>query len=521
MESQMNPKDILRGHIWKDGVFHDPIPEGLFPAACSPERFAEILKTLDGCFSFVLERGEYLLAAVDIKRSLPLFYAVQQNELLVSADARELRSRLGNPPLDQEAVPEFLLAGIISGNDTLFRNLKQLEAGQYLLWHKPTATLQVKDYFRYSHLYEPIANPLQELDRVHERVFTRLIESARDRTIVIPLSGGNDSRLVAVMLKRLGYPKVLCFTYGSSHLPECQTSRRVAKFLNFPWIIVETNRRLWYQAYHSEEMRRFLAGATHYCTSPHIQDWLAVQTLKQRGLIPDDSIIVPGHSGDFPEGANLPQIFEDKEDLTAHNLLEAIFSRHYNLWYCPNDRRNLLFAERLRNYLQFPDEMKAEIAAGYFDEWDWRNREAKFIVNSVRTYEYFGYDWRIPLWDREFLDFWRRIPLEQRMHQNLYGQYKHRYQAALPPSSNDLSLPERWQKKVRSLSFGNLPNPRYGRFLDYRNKHDYFTTRVATLCAPNISYPDFVNQELPILRADINALQALSFLKELVAGRLD
>ncbi len=516
----MTFSDTLKGYAWHRGSYHEPIPASLFPPDLMPDGFIKTLKDIDGCFSVLIQRGDYVLAAVDRVRSRPLFYALKGNELLLGADAFEIHTQLGAPPLDQSALPEFLLTGFVTGNGTLYADIKQMEAGQCLIWQSSTATLQIRDYFRYQHRFEPITKPLPELDALHERVIARLIESAQGRTIVIPLSGGNDSRLIAVMLRRLNYPNVICYTYGSSHLPECQTSRKVAKFLNFPWIMIEQNRRMWYQACQSQEMKRFERLSTHLCTTPHIQDWLAVQALRERKLIPVDSLIVPGHSGDFPEGANLPPILEDKDELTQRDLLNAIFDRHYNLWFCPNDRRNTLFAERLTKQLHIPETMQSEIAASLFDEWDWRNREAKFIINSLRVYEFFGYGWRLPLWDREFLEFWLRVPLEQRLHQSLYAQYKHRYQRFLPPSSNALTLKERLRRKEVEMLYGNLSNSYYGRYADYRDRSAYLHAKVSSLCVPNVSYPDFVNQDLPLLRAQINGLQALVFLRDLVQGKI-
>ena len=514
----MNNFDQTRGYAWHNGILHDPLPPDLFPRDCSPEQFFALLQALDGNFSCVLDRGDHILAAVDRIRSYPLFFAVRDNEILLGPDAYELRDRLGSPPLDHSVLPEFLLAGFITGNDTLIPLLKQLEAGQCLIWNKITATLEIKDYFLYQHDFEPGESSLEDLDRVHGRVFQRLIASAAGRTIVIPLSGGNDSRLVAVMLKRLGYGKVICFTYGSSHSRECQTSRRVAKFLNFPWIMVEQNRRLWYEAFHSDAMRRHFGIATHLSVSPHIQDWLAVRTLHERGQIPGDSLFTPGHSGDFPEGANLSQIFADKEELTRRDLLDVIFDRFYDLWPCSRERRHELFGPRLTSLLQIPETIQSEIAASLFDEFDWRNREAKFIVNSVRVYEFFGYGWRVPLWDREFLDFWRHIPVAQRVGQSLYRQYKHRYQASLPISANDLSLGQRLDRKLCLARFGNLGDHSYGRFLDYRDRAAYLNTPVSTLLEPGFPYPGFVQPKLPILQGHVNGIQALIYLRMLLKG---
>src|SRR5690606_26457536 len=62
-------------------------------------------------------------------------------------------------------------------------------------------------------------------------------------------------------------------------------------------------------------------------------------------------------------------------------------------------------------------------AINRFEAFDWRERQAKYIVNSVRVYNYFGYDWWLPFWDIEFFDHWLTVPTNQRLRKALYNQY--------------------------------------------------------------------------------------------------
>jgi asparagine synthase (glutamine-hydrolysing) len=57
------------------------------------------------------------------------------------------------------------------------------------------------------------------------------------------------------------------------------------------------------------------------------------------------------------------------------------------------------------------------------DEWVTRHRLARFIINAVRVYEYFGLQWRMPLWDNELVEFWYRIPTAPRRKNALYNEY--------------------------------------------------------------------------------------------------
>ncbi len=521
MEKILNPDTLNAGYLWHEGKILRGDPRQIFPAACPPARFVEILKAADGCFALALETDTHILAAVDKIRSRPLFYALDHGSLLLSPDAHELRAQLGNPPLDESALAEFLLAGYTCCGDTLCAPIKQLEAGQHLIWDKLSQTLALGDHFVYRQQYEPHQDPLEALDQTHLRVFERLTAAAAGRTLVVPLSGGLDSRLIAVMLKRLGYPKVICYTFGNSLQDECVTSRKVAKFLNLPWLIVEQNRRMWYQAYHSEEMRRYFRFGTNLSSLPHVHDWLAVKTLLEREQIPSDAILVPGHSGGFSQGADLPGLFADRDELTRRELLDLILREHYDLWLCANDQRHKLFGARVSECLQLPETIQTPIAASLFDLWDWRQRQSKLYVNSLRIYDFFGLDWQLPLWDRDYLDFWTRVPLELRLDRALMNQYARKFQTVPLPAYNDYPLSKRLHLRYQRAVAGNLADQRYGRFLDYRDRQGYLHTKIASLLAPNLAYPDFVNPDLNILDANINAVQALSYIRELVLGKLD
>ena len=63
----------------------------------------------------------------------------------------------------------------------------------------------------------------------------RLIKFANGRQIIVPLSGGYDSRLVASLLKQANYQNILCFTYGKKSSPEVIISKKVANKIFFYW----------------------------------------------------------------------------------------------------------------------------------------------------------------------------------------------------------------------------------------------------------------------------------------------
>ena len=71
----------------------------------------------------------------------------------------------------------------------------------------------------------------------------RLIRVARGRPIVIPLSGGRDSRLIAMKLKQLAYNDVYCYSYGSlKHQEALESPARLQRNWGIPGSSPDTTR---------------------------------------------------------------------------------------------------------------------------------------------------------------------------------------------------------------------------------------------------------------------------------------
>jgi hypothetical protein len=75
-------------------------------------------------------------------------------------------------------------------------------------------------------------------------------------------------------------------------------------------------------------------------------------------------------------------------------------------------------------------------AADLFEQWDLQERQAKFICNSVRVYEHFGYEYRLPLFDHELMAFWSRVPLTLRKNRRLYMRFARERQQLPVTSAN-------------------------------------------------------------------------------------
>ncbi len=389
------------------------------------------LQGVNGFFSYI-EYGDWgVFAAVDIVQSIPIFYAMGKRGFYLSDDPRWIQDRIYDWEYDDAAKNELLLTRYVTGPDTLYPHIKQLQAGEALFLHKNEAghkALETIRYFQFSHgedLRMSRKELLKEHDLVLRNAFERLIEWANNRPIVIPLSGGYDSRLIALMLKELGYDQIITFSYGLPNNPEETVSRQVAQNLGLKWFFVPYDEVSMYRWINSKEWKAFREKADGLRVACFDRDWPAVWELKKRKLIPDNAIFVPGHSGDFTAGGHIPSYLYKKKKIKAEELTKYILKTHYTMWNWQGERESMEPKMQMRILDSLGTEPGTVIGdpSYAYERWVWQEFEAKYLINGVRVYEFWGYEWWMPLWDREYVEFWKRVPIKWRYNGRLYQEY--------------------------------------------------------------------------------------------------
>ena len=143
--------------------------------------------------------------------------------------------------------------------------------------------------------------------------------------IVVPLSE-LDSRLIVLMLKRLGYDNVITFSYGRKDNQESNFSKELAESLGFHWEFIEYTNDKWHDWYSSEEWYEYSLMAGNLSSTPHLQDWPAIKELKEKQLVPDNCLIVPGHTVALTASKNIQGDIDCVEQV-VYDLIRD----HYNI----------------------------------------------------------------------------------------------------------------------------------------------------------------------------------------------
>jgi len=426
---------------WLDGHDHD----FLWPQS---------LQSTNGFFSLVRHEGESLLAAVDRVRSIPLFYGCRNDSFFLSDDAEWVRVQVGDTAFDEVMKTEFLLTRHVTGPDTLYPNVKQLPAGCSISVTGRDGKYEIKPHryclFPSGGLRTDLDEDTvcKEMDELHERIMGRLIAYADGRCIVIPLSGGYDSRLLAAILKRMKYDNVICFSYGREQNAESAVSRQVAERLGYPWHFVTYTNPMWREWFESEQRQEYYRFADGLSVVPHIQDVLAVREMRRGNVIPENAVFAPGHCYDFPAGSLFPKAL-----FCSGSSSRRFVACNWGVHYAFEDSRRFgprILAEikrRMLDQLADYDLNDSLGAVRAFESWVWQERVSKFVVNSMRVYDFYGYDWCVPFWYKDVMEWWEKIPPEFRVNKRAHSRYM------TETINGPLGLPDRHRPRSRAFKF--------------------------------------------------------------------
>jgi asparagine synthase (glutamine-hydrolysing) len=400
--------------------------------AASLEAIAGFLATLDGHFALVLREGSRTLAATDRARTTPLFFAAGPDGKTVIADRpRRLAERLGlgASDIDPLAAAAFALSGYTLGATTLYPAIAELAPGELALWQDESAAPLRRRYSLYRPeraLSEPVSGDLKKpLRAVTLRLFEKLIADADGRPIVVPLSGGLDSRLIVAALVHLGCRDIRTFSYGLPGNFEATTAEKVADALGIPWRFAPSS-PADHRAFHTSALHAdYLDYADTLSSLPNNLELPYIDRLRADGYIPAESVLVNGQSGDFITGAHIPPALIDAAGTPEcgwETMFAAYRNKHYGHWrHIATANRFAALSDAL-HALRPDGDGDPALLPYIYESLEFDNRQAKYVITGQRIYDFLGFDWRLPLWDTDYIDLWERMPLAAKRGQRLYRE---------------------------------------------------------------------------------------------------
>ncbi len=423
------------------------------------EGFRERLRSANGLFAVVVQSPEGgLLAATDISRSRPFFYRIGEGSINISDDAYTLIET--GSRIHSETEREVLLAGYSFTEQSLIKGIFQLKPGYLLSVEGGTVRQEAYYSYRATRTEARIPDFSSEktaFTKVLERVFDRLTASLEGRQVVVPLSGGYDSRLILAQLRIRNYPHVLCYTVGRPQSRETQLAQETARRMGYPHRFIDNASPDLIGGYTDSSC--FECYYRYSATLAHtfwMYEYFGVKLLTETGWVDSDAVFVPGHMGDFLAGSQTSKNNVSPED-SPEQILQKLAD--YLLPFRPGRTRGNI-PEGLRSMAGFESDI---LPGSVFDEAVWQTRYARFINNSARIYPFFGHEYRLPFADNEMLEFFRCLHPDLKRNKFFYNTYlreeifealKLNFEHELQAAPQDLRRMQR-RAKLKKL----LPHP--------------------------------------------------------------
>ncbi|MGI6306149.1 MAG: asparagine synthase-related protein [Bacteroidales bacterium] len=386
----------------------------------------EFLIELNGFFSIVINYGNKLFLISDKLRTYPLFYHVK-DDVIITDDPEYLFKEV-NCELDLINCYELLTLGYLScAPSTLVKDVFYVVSGSYSVINLIDKRAKISSYHNY--IQRKVNLKKEELferaNKALESAFLRMLKVIDNRPILIPLSGGYDSRLIACLCKKYAVEDVTCYTYGRHDSHEVSTSKKVAEALGFKWHYIEYNKEVWYNFINSFSFEDFCRFSGNLTGNPLFQDLPALTNLKNEGLINKYAVALPGYYGDLIGGSKIPVDFGKfkKARDKRRSLKNLIFSVFYCLNEVDRERKSQLFTKMDELFVENNIDSLTDIFDNYDPLWINKSRYGNFILNATRMFEFIGIDWYVLLADDEYQKIWYEVPWEQKSNSALYEEF--------------------------------------------------------------------------------------------------
>ncbi len=384
-----------------------------FANAQTFSEFKNLVTAANGQFCIIINKNDETWVAVDRLRSLPLFYYYHYDRWLIT-DQTELLLYKTNSKIKIINQTEFVATSFVIGKETLLDGVNQLQASECICFYKKS--FKSERYFNILCTQTKSLNTLQFENDFFKQIKLlgeKLILFLNGRTALVPLSGGYDSRLITYLLKIYNYNKVLCFTYGRENNSEKNNACRTAEKLGFRWVFINYELLKLKEFFDDGVFENYYQFMANHSSMFFMQEYFAVKYLKENKIIPEESVFIPGHGGDFIAGSHL---YQSLQNINRHKLVKDILYKHCSLVTISRKEKNEL-KKRIEKHIPV-----GFLEYSIYDNFNLLERQAKFITNSARIFDFFGYQYYMPLWNESWMNFFADLPFDLKLYKRFYNK---------------------------------------------------------------------------------------------------
>lgn len=387
------------------------------------EKFKEIISSLNGIYSVIINHDEKVFAASDFSRFFPLFYSQKANKFSITDNFYRLIHEQSTVSFNNDGLTEFLTSAVTNQSRTLIDNVFQVRAGEVICYENLrvkkeyfTSILTKKSEYQGAKYKELIESGYASLEKIREK----FISSLDKKQVLLPLNSGFDSRLIAAWLKLSGINNVVCFTYASKINSDIEVSKRIAEILGYEYHFIEYNEQLIENYKDGKEFDLFFRYISKGVSAFQMQDFFAIRELINRKVINKEFIVIPEHAGGIIAGSYLKDNIPLK--ISRANIFSQLLKRNYFFSPMSSEQQEKV-GKNLNAHLSELEKLKTEyLPYSLMEDWTMREGITKSLINSAHVFTYFGLEVRLPLFNNEFFEFWRTVPAKYRKNKKLYDK---------------------------------------------------------------------------------------------------
>lgn len=375
------------------------------------ERF---LAHLGGSFVLVLWDNEpcRLLVVTDRLGMEKLFYAISGGVLLLATELAALRQASAHfNEVDEYSVAEFLTASHLIGRRSLVKGVQLLPPATIGSW--TNGRWQLRSYWRPRAGFGPTATIDAWVERLRTELSKVLDAKCAAGELLLPLSGGLDSRCVAAFMPSAARSRTHAYSLGPLACNDVRYGRALARELN----IAHTRLSL-----PSDFYREDLTLAQTLSDGEISIE--ALPLLQLRHVAHPQRVMLHGFLGDVLSGGHLLPTSVARDPAAAQ---EALWRQRYvKLGFDEAGLRRVLVPERahvIGAMRQLVADALAAADAEHFEERallvELEHRQARYVSYLQRSMSAYGPAWS-PFLEPEVLDAFLDLPLAHRRGQHAY-----------------------------------------------------------------------------------------------------
>ena len=422
----------------------------------------KLVSKLDGMFAFsILDRAKQSMVLVrDRFGKKPLYYLKNNLKFTFSSDIRAIKWEEPNLTVNYNSIDYFLSELTVPQPNSIWNEVKQVEAGFYMTYNFSTNEIEHKKYHSFQFADEKLTFNNEE--SLLDELESKLTKAITKRTLAdVPigcfLSGGVDSGLIVALLAENSSKPVKTYTVGFENKDYNEISE--AKLVYEKYATQHTELMM-----PKSDIGNLLIDLTKYIGEPFADPSIIPTYLISKEISNHVKVALSGDGGDEVFGgygeyltAYQSEVFSKSNSPNVQKI-KALYSKFNNRVLKKSDRSSLFYSfsnqlpsQKLNRNIGFSDSEKIKLYKAkhlkpfyselYLNElWDENSNNISstddFILTSLRTRLLNDYlvkvdrmsmrsslEVRSPFLDTELADFSFSLDHKYRFNGGLYKKY--------------------------------------------------------------------------------------------------